>query len=263
MPEGDTLHRTARTLRQVLAGGTIRRFEVPRLVGATPAPGTTIVGVEARGKHLLIHLGDGTSVRTHLKMTGSWHTYRPDERWRKPAHQARVVIETDDAVAVCFSAPVVEIVPSEGLDRHPELARLGPDLCREDADLGEAVSRMGEMLDPATEIGVALLDQRVACGIGNVYKSEVLHACRLDPFTPLAEIPAAQREELITTAARQLRANLDGYPRRTVPEGLAVYGRNGRPCRRCRTPVRVRRQGEHARATYWCPSCQPPVTAVS
>lgn len=262
MPEGDTIFRAARTLRAVLKGGTITAFEAPRLVGTVPRPGDVVSDVEARGKHLLIHVEgrDGRpdlSVRTHLRMTGTWHTYRPGERWQKPRRQARLVLETPEAVAVCFNAPVVEVLPTERVDRHPELARLGPDLARSDADLDGAAARLGR-LDPDTEIGVALLDQRVACGVGNVYKSEALHACRIHPFATVGAIDRSTRRELIGTASRQLRANLTGYPRTTVPEGLAVYGRAGEPCRSCGASIAVRRQGPHARVTYWCPTCQPP-----
>lgn len=262
MPEGDTIFRAAQTLRTVLKGGTITDFEAPRLAGVLPRPGDVIADVEARGKHLLVHVEgrDGRpdlSVRTHLRMTGSWHTYRPGERWQKPRRQARLVIETSEAVAVCFNAPVVEVLPTGRVDRHPELRRLGPDLARSDADLDEAVARLSR-LDADTEIGVALLDQRVACGVGNVYKSEALHACGVDPFATVGELDAATRRRLLETASRQLRANLTGHPRTTVREGLAVYGRAGDPCRTCGAPIAVRRQGDHARVTYWCATCQPP-----
>lgn len=115
---------------------------------------------------------------------------------------------------------------------------------------------MGQ-LEPSTEVGVALLDQRVACGVGNVFRCEVLWACRVDPFRTVADVPTDQRRDLLATASRQLRANLTGYPRRTVPGGLAVYGRAGRPCRRCGSPVRRGTQGTTApRPIYWCSSCQ-------
>lgn len=264
MPEGDTIFRAAMTLRAALAGGTVTRFEAPRVVGRAPQPGDVVRDVEARGKHLLVHLTGAEdrpdlTVRTHLRMTGSWHVYRPGERWWKPRHQARLVIETGTAVAVCFNAPVVEVIPADRVDRHPELARLGPDLSRSDADLDEAADRMGR-LDDTTEVGVALLDQRVACGVGNVYKSEALHACGIDPFAPVGRLDADDRRRLLETASRQLRANLTGYPRTTVPEGLAVYGRAGQPCRTCGAAIRVRKQGHHARVTYWCGTCQPPST---
>lgn len=259
MPEGDTIFRAATTLRRALVGQPILRFTAPRLVGAGLPAGRTVTGVEPRGKHLLIHV-DGEpplTLRTHLKMPGSWHVYRPGQRWRKAAHRARVVLETPVAVAVCFDAPVVEVVRTEQLGRHPELARLGPDLSQPEADLEDAVRRMGRLSAPDREVGIALLDQRIACGVGNVFKCEILFACGIDPFAPVGGLRADDHRRLITTAATQLRANLGGYPRRTVPEGLAVYGRAGAPCHRCGTSIRVARQGEHVRLTYWCPTCQP------
>jgi endonuclease-8 len=273
MPEGDTIARTARRLHEALAGRTLTRFEAPRLVGAGPRPGTTIDGVDSRGKHLLIRFGDGRVLHTHMQMTGSWHVYRSGERWRTASSgsaraRARVVLEVDDgSVAVCFSAPVVELLNADlrtigrgarggrtggavGLDT------LGPDLCRADADLDEAVRRLGAV-DPATEIAVALLDQRIAAGVGNVYKSEVCFACRVNPFTPVGTLDEGTRRELVETSSRLLRANLDGPRRTTVPGGLAVYGRAGRPCRRCGDRIRRARQGPLPRSTYWCPRCQP------
>jgi endonuclease-8 len=269
MPEGDTILRTARALDRALTGHALVRFEAPRLVGRRPRPGATVTGVEARGKHLLIHFDDGLSLHTHMRMTGSWHLYRPGAPWRKSPGAARAVVEVASAVAVCFSAPVVEIISEP--DRHPALAALGPDLAQDGADLDDAVARMDRLLPPTIEIGEALLDQRVACGVGNVYKSEVLFACGIDPSTPLAELPPARRRQLLETASRLLRANLDGWSRTTITSGtprsgsggLAVYGRVGRPCRRCGTPVRSRRQGDGARVTYWCPACQPAAPSSS
>jgi endonuclease-8 len=265
MPEGDTIARAARTLDGALAGRTLTRFEAPRLRGTTPRPGTTVEGVDARGKHLLVRFGDGRVLHTHMQMTGSWHVYRPGSRWRKPAHLARVVLEVDDGtVAVCFSAPTVEMLTGDlrgiGPGSRPGgaagLATLGPDLCLADVDLDEVVRRLGQ-LDPATEVAVALLDQHVAAGVGNVYKSEVCFACGLDPRTPVGAIDDATRYELFATASRQLRANLDGARRTTVPGGLAVYGRAGLRCRRCGDRIRRIRQGPTPRNTFFCPSCQP------
>ena len=121
---------------------------------------------------------------------------------------------------------------------------------------------MAELLDPSTPTKVALLDQRVACGVGNVYASEVPFAERVHPATPVGELDAATRRRLLATANRLLVANLQGGPRTTVPGGLAVYGRRGKPCRRCGTPVQSGRLGEQARSTYWCPRCQPEQAAA-
>ncbi|HZB71948.1 MAG TPA: DNA-formamidopyrimidine glycosylase family protein, partial [Acidimicrobiales bacterium] len=185
MPEGDTIHRTARTLHAALAGRRVVRFEAPRLRVRPFPDGTVVEGVEARGKHCLVRFDDGRVLHTHMRMTGSWHLYRPGERWRKSPGAARVVLEVaptgdrDGWVAVCFAAPVVELVDEAA---GPVAAHLGPDLCRVDADLDEAARRLGA-LPAATELGDALLDQRVAAGIGNVYKSEACFAAALDPFT--------------------------------------------------------------------------------
>lgn len=260
MAEGDTIHRAAGRLRPALVGASLVRFEAQRLVGTRPWPGTRIDDIEAQGKHLMVHFAGGLTLRTHLRMTGSWHLYRSGERWRKPAHLARVVIEVDSGwVAVCFSAPVVETYARDA--RQPAvLAALGPDLCLAEslsaAALDEVAERIERFTTPDTEVAVALLDQRIAAGIGNVYKSEACFAERLDPFTPLGELDGDARRALWETAARQLQANLGNSRRTTHPRGLAVYGRAGRRCHECGTIVRMRRQGEHQRSTYWCPNCQ-------
>ncbi len=202
------------------------------------------------------------------------------ERWQRPRHQLRVLVEAANGwQAVCFNAPEVEVYrrsrePSSSV-APPDpaggtgatgatgavpaaLARLGPDLCEPDADLDAVLARLARLVahDGTVEVGDALLNQTVAAGVGNVYKSEACFACRLDPFTPLADVADDDRRALYATAHRMLRANLGAGPRRTHASGLAVYGKPGRPCPRCGTPIRVRRQGPHARATYWCPSCQ-------
>ena len=257
VPEGDTLHKIAARLRPALVGAELRRFEAPRLVGPRPMVGAPIESVDAVGKNLMVAFGDGVVLQTHLRMTGSWHLYALGDRWRKPAHLMRARIGVDGWDAVCFSAPVVRT--HLGTARADEsVAHLGPDLCRDDADLDVAVERMAVLCDSATTIAEALLDQRVASGIGNVYKSEVLWAHRVDPFLPVTDIDIGSRRALLDTASRLLRANLTTGRRQTVPGGLAVYGRVRRPCRRCGTPIRSRRHGVQARSTYWCPRCQAP-----
>jgi endonuclease VIII len=261
VPEGDTLFRTAARLRPALAGHALTRFEAMRLVGDRPRIGTRIDDVEARGKHLLVHFDGGLTLRTHLRMTGSWHIYRDGERWRKGGHLARAVVGADSGwVAVCFQAPVVETY-HRSLGEPAPLASLGPDLCLDDGlddeVLDTVLERVTALADDRTELGEALLDQRIAAGVGNVYKSEVCFACGVDPFTPVADLDEPTRRRLWATAARQLRANLHRADRVTWGDGLAVYGRRGQPCPRCGTPVRMQRQGEQARSTYWCPSCQP------
>jgi endonuclease VIII len=266
VPEGDTIHRVAASLRPVLVGAAVRRFELPRHPRGSSRPAAAadlaVVAVDVLGKHLLIRFSDGRVLHTHLQMTGSWHLYRPGERWRKPAAAARAVIETDHAVAVCFSAPIVELLDEAGVRRHPMLSSRGPDLVDEGTDLDDVLARFRARAGSDTEVGVALLDQRIAGGIGNVYKSEVCHACGVDPFTPAVRLDTDTVHTLYATATRLLRANLATARRTTVGEtaagtgALAVYGRAGQACRRCGAEIRTRRQGEQARSTYWCPRCQ-------
>ena len=261
MPEGDTIHRVADRLRPALAGRLLERFEAPRAIGPRPAAGVIVVSVEANGKHLLIAFSDGVVLHTHLRMTGTWHLYRSGSRWRLPGHLARAVVGVADWEAVCFKAPVVDLYREPPAHLPRPLDHLGPDLCLEDPPVEEVLDRLASRADDDTEIAPLLLDQRVAAGIGNVFKSEVLWACGVSPFTKVRGLDVDTRRRLIATAARQLRANVSlPGERSTLPGGgLAVYGRRGRPCPRCATPILQRLQGEDPRFTYWCPRCQPEV----
>jgi endonuclease-8 len=262
MPEGDTIHRLAATLRRALGEGPVTAFQAPGVRGPAPVPGERIDDVRARGKHLLLAFSGGSTLHTHLGMTGSWRALPPAAPSRpsrgRPGRAATV--STARATATCRDAPTVELLDPAGLRRHPQLSTLGPDLCEPAVDLDLVLRRLEALVDPRTELGVVLLDQRPACGIGNVYRSEVLWTCAADPFAPLSEVDEETRRSLYATAHALLRANLDGLPRRTVPEGLAVYERAGRRCRRCGGTIRARRIGEHARTTWWCPGCQTGAT---
>jgi endonuclease VIII len=259
VPEGDTIHRVADRLRPALAGQVLERFEARRAVGPRPATGASITGVEARGKHLLIDFSDGVTLRTHLRMTGTWHLYRAGGRWRLPEHLARAVVGAAGWEAVCFKAPVVELYRAPPAHLRQPLDHLGPDLCLADPPVDDVLDRLAARADVEAEIAPLLLDQQVAAGIGNVFKSEVLWACGVSPFAKVNQLDVATRRRLVTTAARQLRANVARPGERsTLPGGgLAVYGRRGHPCPRCATPVERALQGEHPRVTYWCPQCQP------
>ncbi|HEX4492210.1 MAG TPA: DNA-formamidopyrimidine glycosylase family protein [Acidimicrobiia bacterium] len=262
MPEGDTIHRAAAQLRGALAGKRVVKVEVRRDPRGRRGvePGATVTEVVAQGKHLLIHFDDGHVLHTHMQLTGAWQVYAPGERWRRPAHTARVVLEVEGGTtAVCFAAPLVELRTENARDvTHAAnaIAALGPDLCLDAPDLDAVLARVAR-LDPATELALVLLDQRVAAGIGNVYKSEVCWAEKVWPFTPIGALADATRRRMYATAHRQLRANLGTKRRVTYQGGLAVYGKAGRLCPRCRTRI-VRRGGrDDERVTYWCPTCQP------
>jgi endonuclease VIII len=274
MPEGDTIFRAARTLHRALAGKQVDHFEsmlpsLNRIHEDAPLTGRTIERVTARGKHLLMHFSGDLVLRTHMRMNGSWHIYRRGERWLRSRRDMRIVVATPDYEAVGFNIPVAEFLTAREVMRHEELRTLGPDVLSDTFDGAEAMRRIRER--PSTPIADALLNQRVMSGLGNVYKSELLFMCGVNPFVPVREISEAKLAELVATARRVLAANvLDGMApmttytgyrrttRRADPkERLWVYGRAPLPCRRCGTPISVRKQGVDARLTYWCPQCQP------
>jgi endonuclease-8 len=264
VPEGDTIAQSAATLAGVLVGRAVTRFRstvsgVEARAQSLGVEGSRIGAVEARGKHLLISFSGGAVLRTHMRMTGAWHLYRVGSRWQKPAHLARVIVEAGDVVAVCFSAPEVEVLSAGQVAGHAALQRLGPDLLAPDFEEAEALARLRAAGD--LEIADALLDQSIVAGIGNVYKSEVLFLERVNPFARVSGLDEETLQRLLRTARRQMLRNVGTSRRRTTDgrqrSSLWAYDRSGQPCGRCGTPIRRVLQGPHARSTYWCPQCQP------
>jgi endonuclease-8 len=266
MPEGDTIFRAARTLNEALAGQKVTRFEtalapLARVDDQEPLTGRTVEKVFAAGKHLIIDFSGGLHLRTHMRMNGSWHIYRPAERWRRPRRDMRVVIGTDRYVAVGFNIPVAEFLDDRSLLRQNDLRRLGPDLLAPEFDADEVVRRITAR--PAAEIANVLLNQRVIAGIGNVFKSEVLFLAGINPYAACGTISEPDLRRLLAISRKVLRHNVEhGRSDRITMNSmdrsrkLWVYSRGGEPCRRCATPIEYRKQGPDARGTYWCPRCQ-------
>ena len=261
MPEGDNIFRAATALRTALQGARILRFDsadpaVRRELEQKPLAGACIESVGARGKHLLVRFDDGRSLRTHLRMRGSWHLYRSGESLRRPEHRARVAIETDSGfVAVCFGAPVVQLGTEFAMR---DLEKLGPDGTTDEFDAAEAQRRIRAR--PELTMGEALLLQRAMAGVGNVIKAEALFLCHQDPFQHVADVSDERLDAVVATAHRLLVANRESGPRKSrnalTGSRLWVYGRSGKPCLRCGTRIAMRRQGALARSTYYCPRCQ-------
>jgi endonuclease VIII len=272
VPEGDAIFRTARTLNRALAGHEVVRFEsvlpaLTRIHEDTPIVGRTIESVAAAGKHVLMRFSSDLVLRTHMRMNGSWHIYRPGEAWQRPRRDMRVVVATKSFEAVGFNIPIAEFLKPAEMARQDDLRLMGPDLLGERFDIDEAVGRLRER--DTLEIADALLNQRIAAGVGNIYKSEVLFLCGVDPFAPVHRISDETLRRILATARTHLKANVDdpkggittyrGYrrgPGGDASERRYVYGRARKPCRKCGTPIRVKAQGPHARLTYWCPACQ-------
>ena len=251
MPEGDTIFRTATTMRRWLVGRGVTAARTTTTAAVHRLVGETVEEVEARGKHLLIRCSGNVTLHTHMKMTGAWHVYAATAPWRKPTSQARVVVECGDRVAVGFNVPVVEVIERRAEHLHPALANLGPDVLQPPVDLDE-VRRRAATRPPQLPVADLLLDQGVIAGIGNIWRSEALFAERVDPSTSTVALPPDVLDRVVTTASElMMRAATSTRPR------AQVYGRARRPCTRCRTPISAARFA-NGRTVYWCPRCQSP-----
>jgi endonuclease VIII len=262
LPEGDTLHAAARTLARALEGARLTEVH-SQVVGIERAElvGHVVETVRAVGKHLLIVFDDGRALRTHMKMTGSWHLYRPGEGWQDPKRDARVVLGTAAWVAVCFRAPVVQLLSANELRTHPVLLSLGPDLLAPEFDVDVAAERVRRH---AGSIALALLDQTVVSGIGNIHRCEVLFRRRIEPHTPAKELSTASIAAILLDARRALRRALHDSAHfvgvLTRPR-VAVHRRAGLPCGRCGASIRAEQHGSPPRWLFWCPGCQTSATA--
>lgn len=198
------------------------------------------------------------TVHSHLGMSGSWHLYRPGEPWRKRPESAALALEVEGARAALFQPKILEILSERALRAHRFLRSLGPDLLSNAFEESEALRRF--RVHDVTPVGEAVMNQSIVSGIGNVYKSEVLFLERVDPFAPVGSLVDAKLRAILGCARELLRRNLDGRPRRTRfgrdGQRKWVYRRRGDPCLVCGEPVRMRRQGDLGRSTYWCPACQ-------
>ena len=214
-------------------------------------------------------------LHTHMRMHGSWHGYAPGAPWRLPARDMRVLVATAEFVAVGFNVPVAELLTARDMARHQALRELGPDLLDESFDAGDAIARARAQSQRAVApVADVLLNQRVVSGIGNEFKSEVLFVAGVYPFTPVSALADAALARVFGIGRDQLRANTAVRGRLAPSRGrrtrdsldrdgaLWVYGRGGKPCRKCGTPIQARKTGIDARLTYWCPRCQPPPTAA-
>jgi endonuclease VIII len=265
VPEGDTVWLAAQRMNTALAGAILRRgeFRLPQLATLDLA-GATVRGVVPRGKHLLIRLADDRTLRTHFRMDGSWHIYRPGARWRGgPAYDVRVVLATDEWECVGYRLHDVEIVPTA--DEDQLVGHLGPDVLGPDWNLDEALRRL--RAQPDEQVGVAILDQRNLAGIGNLYKVETLFLCGVHPWARVADV---ENLEAVVSRARTLMLANRQHPEQTTTgisrrgEDHWVAGRKGKPCRRCRTPILLGEQGPatQERVTWWCPTCQAATSPI-
>jgi endonuclease VIII len=257
MPEGDVVWRTARQLHEALAGRVLVRsdFRVPRYA-TTSLAGRAVLESVSRGKHLLTRVDGDITVHTHLRMDGSWRISRPSA-YPLRDHRIRLVLANDTWQAVGHQLGIVEVVRTSQESRV--VGHLGPDLLGPDWDLGEAVRRI--IAEPDRPIGEALMDQRNLAGIGNLYKAETLFLRGVSPWRRTGAVDGLP--DMVDLARRLLEANKERVGQVTTGNTARggqtwVYGRAGRPCRRCGSTISRADQGPDTqeRITFWCPACQ-------
>ncbi len=275
MPEGDTIFRAARTLDRALSGQIVTGFEsvLPKLSRVdfdSGITGRTVEKVASQGKWMRIHFSGDLILLTHMLMSGSWHIYRPGEKWQRRSADRRIVVKTERIWAVAFKVPIAEFHTPETLRRRKGFRILGQDVLGTEFDPRQAVADLRAHSE--LEVGVALLTQPVIAGLGNVFKSEICFACGINPFQRMNTLSIEDLNCLVNTARTFLLANVaetSGDPivaysgvrrttgRASLEERLWVYGRRGKSCRRCGMSIESRKQGSDARTTFWCPQCQP------
>jgi endonuclease-8 len=257
VPEGDVVWRAAGQLHGALAGRvlTVSDFRVPRYA-TTSLAGRAVTGTVSRGKHLLTRVEGGVTVHTHLRMDGSWRI-RPAGGPPPRDHRVRLVLANTGSQAVGYLLGIVEVLATAAEDRV--VGHLGPDLLGPDWDGAEAVRRL--LANPERPAGEALMDQRNLAGIGNLYKAETLFLRGVSPWQPVGEV--AGLPAVVELARSLLDVNKERIGQITTGslargEETWVYGRAGRPCRRCGTVIRRADQGAapQERITFWCPRCQ-------
>ncbi|MCW2678807.1 MAG: Endonuclease-8 [Frankiales bacterium] len=264
MPEGDSVWKAAKRMREQLVGRTVVRsdFRVPQHATADLS-GRQITAFDSYGKHMLTRFspaGDaGLTLHTHFEMDGSWQVVGPGKVLpRSFDDEVRLVLQTDGPTAYALRMPVLELVETAHEDRV--VGHLGPDVLGRSWDEDLAVANL--LRDPDRPLVEALLDQKNLAGIGNLWAVETCYLRGHSPWTPVRGVDLHATVQL---ARRMMRHSLEHPGQVTTGDtrrGMThwVYGRAERPCRRCRTPVMFRDSvtgTPYSRETWWCPSCQP------
>lgn len=265
VPEGDTIHRIAARLGPRLVGKPLVRVTTQGL--ARDLAGRVVTSVTAHGKHLVIALDNGTELRAHLGMYGRQQSFDRPRGEDRIAHtspgRVTLAVVTEDTVDLWLGARTIEVSDRRAPMHGMAVARLGPDILADAFDPRDAAARAQPFA--TRTIADVVLDQRIAAGIGNVYKSEALFVCGIDPRTLVGAIAPEDLQRLYEMARDQMLRNLGPGPRTTrdrlagdapSDERYFVYGRSGKPCRACGTAIDCYQLGDPPRWTWSCATCQ-------
>ncbi len=268
MPELPEVEHAARTLRAWLVGHRIERAEIgpTRIVrGQPPAriaaalTHRTVQSIDRRAKFLMFEFDEGLGALSHLGMTGKWLRRRADD----PPSHSRLRLFLDDGSVVHYRDPRMfgqfQLYPAQALRQLPSIAELGPDPLAEGLTAKQLEAGLGSTTRP---IKVALLDQSVVAGLGNIHAAEALYRAGIPPTLAGGQLTAEQRKRLVraihAAIAYALKAQSKPDEIAYIEEGaenpFLVYGREGETCPRCgKTIARIMQAG---RSTFYCPGCQ-------
>ena len=263
MPEGHTIHRLAKDINKSFRGDPVRASspQGPFADGAAQIDNIVLDKAEAYGKHLFLHFEHGGILHVHLGLIGK---LRPNPAEQDPVGAIRLRL-TNDEVAWDLSGPMTCAIIDDS-DQKAVTKKLGPDPLRRGAKAEDFQASLAKRKIP---IGAAQLDQAIIAGIGNVYRSEFLFLLGIHPDTPSNALTADQTSALWDVAVEQLKLGMKlnrivtrsrdelstSQAKASNEERLYVYKREGLPCHRCGTEIRI---AEVAKRSMWhCPSCQP------
>jgi endonuclease-8 len=266
VPDGDRFHHAAAALRPALVGRPLRGYVAGGLEGPMPRLGRVVESIEVNGRRVLIRFDDDLIIDSQFRSpylavvgrrsSGLWHLYREGQFLPYSQQDVSVALTVDGWTAACVQPLTVESYRAPDSRRHPSLGGQGPDISRPDADLSRVLHALLLYPDPETSMAEVLGDQRVFNGVGNVYRSEVLWANRLNPDALVGSLPRRDLMTLVNSATGLLTASLDRVVRRGTESPFAVYGRNGQACPRCHDTITVVLIGAAEHELYWCRGCQ-------
>jgi formamidopyrimidine-DNA glycosylase len=275
MPELPEVETIRSRLAPELTGRRLERVEIldPRLTRPEPPElvaagleGERVADVRRRGKYLIVDFESGRHLLVHLRMTGN--VLHPAPGGREDDPHVRAVVRLDDGSDVAYRDirrfGTWDLLEPGDLEAYFAARRLGVE------PLGRSFTAAGlgrSLAGRRAPVKAALLDQRAAAGVGNIYADEALWYARLNPLRPAGELDdeevAALREGVRTALRLGIRRQgatlrdyrgADGRPG-SMQHEFRAYGREGEPCERCGTPIAKTRVA--GRGTWYCPACQP------
>lgn len=272
MPEGPEIRRAADRIAAVLEGECVVEADLrhrPVRKFADALTGARVIRIDTRGKAMLTRFDNGLTLYSHNQLYGRWYTTRRP-RLPRTQRQLRVALHTRTHSALLYSASDIEVLDEQGISVHPFLTRIGPDILEKDLDANTVAARLVSKEFRNRSLAALYLDQGYLAGLGNYLRSEILWAAKLHPSRRPADLDRNERLRLARNTLilpqrsyqtggvcvpKTLFSELERAGERYGERRFQVFGRNGKPCRRCGSEVI--RTAAGSRNLFLCETCQP------